>query len=285
MAVQWQESHGTESSDMGEAIPFLALPDIENEETTRVMISAIYDTPGFPVGTKWDASFDLPDGATLEKCATLPGLTCKPEDSKIPAGQGRTAKVVRVTGEMADEGPYSQTQTNALLIRADISGPPGLIFSKSRTKALVRYPTVVVRPSSGPPEDPNNPTETTPIEVMSQVMFDRANGLSWSEPPAASAMLDGMNSSIFVNGERESLSPQDSAQWLYTMYDGMPLSIPAISGTDDDVIEQDSQDLFYAGVWFGIAGGTAVTGLQQVIVGWPNRKRMGELWRRFRRRE
>lgn len=285
--IFWLEAHGTKipgfddiqwsSNKLSDPAP----------DSIRVAFLVGYERP-WQSGTGWSGQFDLPDGAYVEKCIPLPGFNCATAPSNFPDGVGRTRNVVKIDGKV-DVGPTGHYEGSGLLVVLDIRGATsGLTYSKSRTKAVVRRPTLTLTPLDQS-KPPGTEQFDKPIGVINQVFFDRASKLKWSEDPQPIGLTNGIAMPIKVNGEDTSLGT-DSSSWAYPMWDTAPITFPFITGTDEDAVDQDATDLFWAGVLFGVAGGGVITAAQLVVVGlqfpenWRSKLRDWKRRRRWRQR-
>lgn len=267
--VFWIEAHGSEIPGYGQ-FPFLKM-DTPAEDSTRVMLIAAYSRK-LASGTSWKAQFDLPDGAELVQWRAFPGMSCRVVDSNAPAGMGRTKKVVLIEGALAPEW-----EGTAVLVSFDLSNLPGMNFTRSRTKAQIRYPTVVLTPFSPvvPSEGALPPESIPPVTVINQVLLENATNWDWSERPAAIGYTSGINMPITVESnlpDAETPSPMTNAtSFIYQMFTSVPLTPPNISGVNPDAVERDSTDLFVAGILLGVAGGAVITCFQLFVIVWPTR--------------
>ncbi|MCX2714125.1 hypothetical protein [Mycolicibacterium sp. J2] len=268
----WVEAHGG-PLDGYDLSPAISLPD-PDAETIRILMVISYDNL-LPVGSNLSVSFDIPSQAEFQRCETTPGFTCEPA-ARTPTA-ARSARVLQISGKVMVES--EDGGTDGIVVVADFKKIPGLAFTYSRTKAAIRQPTISVTgteflPPPGSiredasPDDPYPYVDYPPTNVITQAIFESANDFEFSLTPGSVGTESGEFAPASVGGAKSAASTVPRATWAFQQ-PLMPTtySPPHITGTNQKALDEDANDLFIAGIIFGIAGGAAVNALQLFVTG------------------
>lgn len=274
----WTEAHG-QALDGYDIRPLMSLPD-PDPDTIRVLLLVSYDGP-LPTGSSLSVSFDIPANAELQRCETIAGFRCQPVDRTPTAA--RSSKAVQVSGTLGGGGVVANT--NGLIIAADLKEVPGLAFTYSRTRAIVRQPTISLTgteylPPPGSirqdaaPNDPYPYVSYPPTNIVTQAIFDTAPDFQFSETPGSTATDGGDFTPVSVGGIKSPASTVPRVTWAFQQ-PIMPTtySPPHITGTNPKSLDDEANDIFIAGIIFGIAGGAAVNAIQLFVTGVRRRSR------------
>lgn len=269
----WVESHG-EVLDGYDLKPVISPPE-PDQDTVRILLNASYGG-ALPIGSNLSLSLDLPTNAEIEHCDTVPGFKCTPVERKATAS--RSARALQISGKVLADSE-GRTYSNGIIVSADFKNIPGFAFTYSQTSALVRQPTITLTgteylPPPGSirenaaPDDPYRYVFYRPSDIITQIIFNTAPDFKFSLTPGSLATDRGDFAPVTVNGVTSPASKVPRATWAFQQ-PIMPTtySPPQITGTNQKALDKNSNDIFIAGVLFGVAGGAGVNALQLFVTG------------------
>ena len=214
-----------------------------------------------PVNPSWQSprvtvSFALPKGASLEHCGG-DGWPKAGDCATQPSGPGGSDRWVTVSGDL-------NGASSSFTVFAELGNVTGLSFATNRKDVIVRQAGV-----EGP--QPEDQDFLRPVQVTTEVHFDGASDVRWTQNPSSGYTTDER---MISPTER---SHDDFTAWNYR-FAAIPqlnsyadINIPPnISGTRESVKNSDEHRLFYAGLAFGLAGGAYIGAIQALLVWLPS---------------
>jgi hypothetical protein len=206
-----------------------------------------------------EISVDLPDGAEVTECRGNPGFLpysreeteCETKNRSMDPNQASAATrryllVKASVGDLAIGGK-GPDDSAAAGFTFGVKGLRALTLSANRTRAVVEVPSLKPREHL---EALRNPVSRPFNVVLSEFGTDDLGKYNWSLRP------------VMISGPL--------ALWRQRADDdnGAP-----IAGAREDLIREDSQNEFLAGIAFGAAGGALIGFFQSLFSGWRERRK------------
>lgn len=260
-AVAWVETR-EHSLDAIIWPPALApLPENPDRNTTRVLIAVKFDRAA-DVNSSITMTFDVPPDTEVVSCKVIDRGHCEREPSPWSAERGRSKEVVSARIDMIKPPTatvkFDPPPEASAIVVADLKHVNGLAYSTNRKGAVVRFP--IVEPTLG--SEPQ-PAPVDPVEVVTQVLFDGADEIHWTQNPRG-----GLN--VVPAAEARSASvasdPVDIAAWDYQYSRTENMPPPNIIGARQAVAESDTNRVFLAGIALGAASAAAIGSIQAWFV-------------------
>lgn len=246
--VGWAETHGQE-------LPFLSqtlspVPKIENGHTGILLVTQF--TRKVVSDVAIDLAIELPNGATFNRCdrqfnSQKPPVCNVADLSKEEIASGSSDRVIKVAGLIGKGSDYFG-------MYVDIRDADGINFVETRTRVNARFPTLRPMATHGTREEIDTWYLGIPdIELGTGVVLADADQVSWSDRPSE----------------------------LTDSYAGWRVTTPAfgappgmVSGVKDQILREDADSNFWAGLWFGLAGAAALAAIEIAVAWWRQRDRL-----------
>ncbi|OBK45599.1 hypothetical protein A5657_03000 [Mycobacterium kubicae] len=269
--IHWYETHGR-PFDGGLILPSEidhgpeTLPEIpESAETVRVAVVATLDREVTADAQHVKLSFGLPAGAIFDGCETGWDFTCSPVQAS-----GDERRRYGLDNWIVAEGTMHPQYRNSpieIILMADFHGVEGIALADHRTDATVRGMTPLLDFGKEPIDSRTN---GQPVETGTFVEFDKANAINWATRPDSGGdalqNLGGKGTARDVGPSTTiHVATADIVSWTWHT---LPwVLVPPVKGTKDWVTRHDTDDLFDAGIAFGVTGAAATILLQLLAVG------------------
>ncbi|MCA2265192.1 hypothetical protein A5626_01745 [Mycobacterium marseillense] len=172
--------------------------------------------------------------------------------------------------------------TRDFAITVDFTEIRGLAFGFTAAYAKVREPEVLATDGWYLASFPRESLAQAIVRTV--ITFPRADRFSWNERPSS-----GDDKSDFAPATTDpaSIAPpktEDIVSWDYDLAKGNGLPPPPVFGTDQSVIDHDSDESFRQGIAFGVAGSALIVALQVTVQVFARIGVFGRLWKSARKR-
>lgn len=275
-SVEWDETHGMPLNGLAPLPSAVSksprLPDQpRTADTVRARVAVtLYEAVKGP--TQVEVAFAIPDGAMLAGCQPEPDALSCDGDGPYP-----NAEISGITNHFRFLRGVIPGGTVQFAFTADFTGLHGLAYDTAGAHTKARLPTVEFTGGPSPYfAYPAGSPPPPPVVVGTAVSFPRANRVNWNQRP-----VSGGEATDFSPNPKPPPVPappiatEDVVVWTYEISKNTIGVPPPISGTDQTIIDHDTNESFLSGIAFGVAGSAFIAGLQVLVLALTRRRPTG----------